>query len=403
MLASIQNGLESVARWLQWAPDTLAAVIVLALAAAVALTLHTVVTLLGERAFRRRWPPGAVIVERTRDVTRLAVLILALMTALPVAPLDDALKYVLARMMGIAVIALIGWGCLIAFRLAADFYLLQYRTDVADNLLARKHVTQVRVLLRVIDTLVIIVTIAGALMTFQSVRHYGISLFASAGVAGLIAGLAARPVLSNLFAGVQLAIAQPIRIEDAVIVENEWGWIEEITATYVVVRLWDLRRLIVPLSYFIEKPFQNWTREGAELIGSVLLYLDYSTPIDIIRAKAKEFAKESPLWNGKVVNVQVSDAKLNNIEVRVLISADNASRAWDLRCEMRERLIDFLQREYPHALPRSRNETVFIEKRADDGKQAPLAPSHPEGGQAMIDGTRTKKPGEKDKEGTKPP
>ena len=159
-----------------------------------------------------------------------------------------------------------------------------------DNLLARKHVTQVRVLLRAADVLVIIVTFGAALMTFEPVRQYGVSLFASAGVAGIVAGLAARPVLTNLFAGVQLAMTQPIRIDDAVIVENEWGTIEEITSAYVVVRLWDLRRMIVPLTYFIEKPFQNWTRESSALIGSVLFYLDYRAPIGIMREKLKEIA-----------------------------------------------------------------------------------------------------------------
>ena len=158
---------------------------------------------------------------------------------------------------------LLGWIALSAIRIAADLYLLRYRIDVEDNLLARKHVTQVRILMRAADTLVVTVTLAIALMTFESVRQYGVSLFASAGAAGLVVGLAARPVLSNLIAGVQIAMTQPIRIEDAVTVENEWGWIEEITSTYVVVRLWDLRRLIVPLNYFIEKPFTNWTREGS--------------------------------------------------------------------------------------------------------------------------------------------
>ena len=167
-------------------------------------------------------------------------------------------------MLLIAAIVLIGWIAITASHIVADLYLLRFRLDVADNLLARKHVTQVRVLRRVVDTLLIIVTVGAALMTFEPVRQYGVSLFASAGVAGLVVGLAARPVLSNLIAGIQLAVTQPIRIDDAVVVENESGRVEEITSTYVVVRLWDLRRMIVPLTYFIEKPFQNWTRESDE-------------------------------------------------------------------------------------------------------------------------------------------
>jgi small-conductance mechanosensitive channel len=235
---------------------------------------------------------------------------------------------------------------------------MRFRLDADDNLLARKHVTQMRVLRRVISTVVLLITAGAALMTIGAVRQVGVSLFASAGVAGLAVGLAARPVLANLIAGVQLAMTQPIRIEDAVIVENEWGWIEEITSTFVVVRLWDLRRMIVPLSYFMEKPFQNWTREGSAIIGAVLLYLDYTAPIEAIRAKAEAIVAASRLWDRKVVNTQVTDTRERVIEVRVLVSAANASAAFDLRCEVREQLIAFLRGEHPESLPRSRNETV---------------------------------------------
>jgi small-conductance mechanosensitive channel len=156
----------------------------------------------------------------------------------------------------------------------------------------------------------------------------------------------------------QLAVAQPIRIDDAVIVENEWGNVEEITFSYVVVRLWDWRRMVVPLSYFIEKPFQNWTRIGGELIGSVFLYVDHTAPIEAIRQELTEIAKQSKLWNGQVVNLQVSDCKETTIELRALLSANSASAVWDLRCEVREKLVDFLQREYPDALPRRRYESL---------------------------------------------
>jgi small-conductance mechanosensitive channel len=191
-------------------------------------------------------------------------------------------------------------------------------------------------------------------------------------VAGIIAGLAARPVLSNLFAGVQLAMTQPIRIADAVIVENEWGTIEEITSTYVVVRLWDLRRMIVPLSYFIEKPFQNWTRESSALIGAVMLYLDYSAPIAAIREKLQEIVRQSKFWNGKTAALQVTDANDRSMELRILVSADSAGATFDLRCEVREKLIDFLQREHPYALPRQRSETIVIP--AGKGAEADLPP-----------------------------
>ena len=206
--------------------------------------------------------------------------------------------------------------------------------------------------------LLAIITLGAALMTFPAVRQYGVSLFASAGVAGIVAGLAARPVLSNLIAGVQLAMTQPIRLDDAVIVENECGTIEEITSTYVVVRLWDWRRMIVPLTYFIEKPFQNWTRESSALIGTVMIYLDYRAPVDLIRAKLNEIVKQSNKWDGNVAALQVTDFKEGSMELRCLMSARSAGTAFDLRCEVREKLIDFLQSEHPEALPHSRQISV---------------------------------------------
>jgi small-conductance mechanosensitive channel len=191
-------------------------------------------------------------------------------------------------------------------------------------------------------------------MTFPAVRQYGLSLFASAGVAGIVAGLAARPVLSNLMAGVQLAMTQPIRLYDAVFVENEYGTIEEITSTYVVVKLWDLRRMIVPLTYFIEKPFQNWTREMTALVGSVMIYVDYAAPVGIIREKLNEILKQSDKWDGKTAALQVTDFKEGTMELRCLMSARSAAQTFDLRCEVREKLIAFLQKNHPEALPHSR-------------------------------------------------
>jgi small-conductance mechanosensitive channel len=165
-------------------------------------------------------------------------------------------------------------------------------------------------------------------------------------------------VLSNLIAGIQLAITQPIRLEDAVVVEGEWGWVEEITATYVVVRLWDLRRLVLPLTYFIQKPFQNWTRHSTSIIGSVFLNLDYTAPVAALRRKVEEIVTASPLWDKRVVNLQVSDATERTVQIRILASAANASAAWDLRCDIREQIIVFLQQQYPEALPRQRAEVI---------------------------------------------
>lgn len=350
--------------WLDWLPNPVVALLMLAIAAAIALALHHTARRLVRRLLAQRYPNLFSIFTQMRGLTRLALLILAMMIAIPVAPLDSDTAALLARLMLLGVIGLIGWAAITALHIAADIYLRRYRLDVADNLLARKHNTQVRVLMRTADGLLVLLTVGAALMTFEPVRQYGVSLFASAGVAGIIAGLAARPLLSNLIAGVQIAMTQPIRLEDAVIVENEWGNIEEITSTYVVVRLWDWRRMILPLSYFIEKPFQNWTRDSSALIGTAMIYVDYRAPVGLIRAKLEEIVKASKKWDGRVVNLQLTDAKQQVIELRCLASAGSAGAAFDLRCEIREKLIDFLQKEHPEALPRQRNEVVAVDQYA---------------------------------------
>jgi small-conductance mechanosensitive channel len=358
MLDELRSILMWIRDFLSFAPSWAVSIAIIAVAVVAALALHRILIGILIRAFRGRYPVLQRIVTGTQKPSGMALLLCALAVAFQVAPLRDEVAHVASRVMMLAVIGLLGWMASTAVHIAADLYLMRFRIDTADNLLARKHVTQIHILTRVADTVLIVLTIGLALMTFEGVRQYGVSLFASAGIAGLIAGLAARPLLGNLFAGIQLAITQPIRIDDVVIVENEWGWIEEITSTYVVIKVWDLRRLIVPLSYFIERPFQNWTRDGSAILGTVMLYLDYRTPIDAIRAEAQAIVEASPNWDRKVCGVQVTDSKEGSIEVRILVSAGTGGKAWDLRCEVREKLIAFLQREHPEALPRRRQEVV---------------------------------------------
>ena len=272
---SLRAALTRVKDLFDWLPDPAVALLLFAIAVLLALALHRWASKLIRRALAERYPYVFSCFTQTQSLSRAALLILAMIVAIPVAPLPPETATLLARLMAVAVLGLIGWAAMIALHIAADLYLRRFRLDIDDNLLARKHNTQVRVLARTIDVLLVMLTLSAALMTFPAVLQYGLSLFASAGVAGIVAGLAARPVLSNLMAGVQLAMTQPIRLYDAVIVENEYGTIEEITSTYVVVKLWDLRRMIVPLTYFIEKPFQNWTRENSSLVGNVMIYLDY--------------------------------------------------------------------------------------------------------------------------------
>jgi small-conductance mechanosensitive channel len=242
------------------------------------------------------------------------------------------------------------------------------------NLRARRIRTQSQVFRRIGIMGVGFVTLATMLMTFPNVRHVGVSLFASAGVAGLVAGLAARPVLTNLIAGVQIALTEPIRIDDVVIVEGEWGRIEEIAMTYVVVRIWDLRRLVVPLSYFIEKPFQNWTRATADLLGTVYIYTDYCVPVDEVRKELRRILETSGMWDGRVCVLQVTNSTDRAVELRALMSAPNSGTAWDLRCYVRERLIQFVREHYPESLPRTRAEVQgTFRSDASGGNAAVLA------------------------------
>lgn len=339
-----------------FAPPWAVSILVLVAATAAAWIIHAATLAVMRRLLGTRRPYLLSVLDQTRNPTRLGLLLIAMEIALQSAPLGADTRAFVSRLLGLGVICLAGWIALTALRIAANIYLMRFAVETADSLLARKHVTQVRVLLRVAEVVIVLVTLGFALMTFNEVRQFGVTLFASAGVAGIVAGLAARPIMSNFLAGVQIAITQPIRIGDAVIVENEWGTVEEITFTYVVLKLWDLRRLVVPISYFMEKPFQNWTRTGGELVGSIMLYVDHTTPVDKVRKKLSEIVAQSKLWNRKVVNLQVTDCKETTIELRALVSADNAGALSDLRAEVREKLIDFLQREHPHALPRRRNE-----------------------------------------------
>jgi small-conductance mechanosensitive channel len=358
-----------------WIPSWFVGLSLVLGAILLALALHRLAAWLLNRAFGTRLPLLSVFIERTTGPAQLALCLGAVALVLPLAPLDDTIRTPLMRLFVVAVIALIGWISIRIVDMSAARYLQNFR-DVTENFVARKHVTQVRVFKRVTDTIIVIITVSTALMTFDSVRQYGVSLFASAGAAGIIVGLAARPLLSNLIAGLQIAITQPIRIEDAVIIENEWGWIEDIAATYVVIRLWDWRRMVVPLSYFIEKPFQNWTRDTASLIGVIALHVDYRADVSRIRRWLEEAVKESKLWDGAVVNLQVIDADARTIELRALVSARNAPQSWDLRCEIRERLVAFIRDEMPEALPRER--AILIPSGGGDDTDFMQGPAPPE-------------------------
>ncbi|HUG21127.1 mechanosensitive ion channel family protein [Piscinibacter sp.] len=257
---------------------------------------------------------------------------------------------------GILTIATVSWLAAAAIQGVANGVVALNPSNVADNLEARRVQTQTRVLARIAIGVVLFAGVAFILMTFPRARQLGASLLASAGVAGLIVGIAARSVFSNLLAGLQIALAQPIRIDDVLIVEGEWGRVEEITSTFVVLKIWDERRLVVPLSWFIENPFQNWTRCSADLLGTVMLWVDYTLPVEPIRGEAQRVCEASPNWDRRVCAVQVTDASERCMQLRILASSASSSQNFELRCELREALIGFIQREHPQALPRMRAE-----------------------------------------------
>ena len=313
------------------------------------------------RAVFTRMTRGSVILTamlaQTERAAAVGLPLLALQVAWGSAPDNLAYINVVRHVNGLLLIAAVTWIVIGTIGGLADGVIARNPMTVEDNLHARRIATQTRVLSRSAMVIVLIAGIAIALMTFPGARQLGASLLASAGVLGIIGGLAARPVFSNLIAGLQLALAQPIRLDDVLIVKGEWGRVEEITGTYVVLKIWDERRLIIPLQWFIENPFENWTRTGANILGTAFLYLDYTAPVDRIREEAKRFVEAAPEWDGRVFAAQVTDITERTIQIRILVSAANSGKAFDLRCKVREHMLAFVSREFPQCLPAVRSPT----------------------------------------------
>jgi small-conductance mechanosensitive channel len=350
--------------------------VAVAAAIIVGLIIHSLVFLIIERAMPLRLAVlRQALIHRVKGPTRLIAPLIAIFAVLPALPLSDRTLQVLDYVSGLGIIALIGWACIVGLQLLEDVVTSHYRVDVRDNLRARQIKTQSQLLRRVATFVIIVVTASLMLMTIPAVAHLGVSLFASAGVAGIVIGMAARPALANLIAGVQIALTEPIRIDDVVIVEGEFGWVEEIGTSFVIVRIWDLRRMVLPLSYFIEKPFQNWTRVSADLLGTVFLYTDYRVPLEDMRAELDRILDATPLWDKKAKVIQVTDAREKTMELRVLVSAEDSSKLWDLRVLVREKLIEWLQREHPDSLPRDRQENITADRR--NGGRSPAQQDQP--------------------------
>jgi len=340
-----------LANWHEW----IWSVAVIGSAILLAFTVHAVFFLILKRLARRKGEVFAnSLVVHGQAPARWILPLLALMASLPAAHLPDDVQTPIERILGLALIAATAWLAILISQILSDLISSRYRIDSADNLSARRVHTQIEVLHRIVVVIIVIVAVSVMLMTFPAIKHIGVSLLASAGLAGLIVGMAMKSTLSSVIAGIQIAFTQPIRIEDVVVVEGEWGWIEEIGSTYVVVRIWDLRRLVLPLTYFIEHPFQNWTRTNADLLASVVLFADYTLPVEEVRAELRRIVQSTNLWKGEVCVLQVTDATEHSIQIRALVDARDSTSAWDLRCLIREKLIQFLREKYPDALPKLR-------------------------------------------------
>src|SRR5271163_4575865 len=338
-------------------------VIVLLVAILIAVLVHFLLYWALRRA--QRWRPrfsGEVLIRYTSRPALALFVLLAATLAIERIEISDWGAGLIQQVLEIGYIAAFTWLTVALVEIVHAFVIHRLPEDLQGNVRARRIRTQVYLLRQILIWLVVFIGFAAMLMTFPSIRNIGAGLFASAGVAGLVLGIAARPTLGNLIAGIQIALTEPIRIDDAVVVEGQSGRVVEVNTTYVVIRLWDLRHLIVPISHFIEKSFENLTRYSSDMIGAVHLQMDYTVPIEQLREHYKTVLESSPLWDGKTMIVQVTDAKDSTIEIRFLMSTATPSTTFDLRCYVREKMLDYLQREHPSALPKVRSEVALSTK-----------------------------------------
>jgi len=342
------------------APGWQSAVLSIGLVAAAALAglaAYEVLFFIFMRLARRAGATqGLALVQRMRSPVRILLPLLAVMEMVPPLAISAPASEVLKHVFSLCIIAAITWLFVNLALTGQDIVLSRFDVQLDDNLKARSVHTQLTILVKIVLVGIMVLAAGTMLMTFDRIRHVGVSILASAGMIGIILGFAAQRSIATLFAGLQIAFTQPIRLDDAVIVEGEWGWVEEITLTYVVIKIWDLRRLVVPVTYFLEKPFQNWTRSSSNLLGSVFIYADYAVPVDKVRQELRDILQASEKWDGQVCAVQVTNCSERTLELRLLMSAADSSRTFDLRCEAREKILAFLLKHYPESLPRLRTD-----------------------------------------------
>jgi small-conductance mechanosensitive channel len=348
-------------------PDWLWGLVFAAAATALAIGTHWALMKLACRAAERtRSPIDDIVLRRLYEPSRWLMVVFALSLAQPAFSLGMRGARIWAQAAGLMVPALLGWLAVAGFGVIFDLVEASADVAVADNLRARRRRTRAAILYRIAVFVILTVTFCLMLMSIPSVRNIGVTLIASAGLAALAIGAAAQPALKNLIGGLQMAFTEPIRLDDVVVVDGEWGRIEEIRLTFVVVKLWDERRLVVPVSKFLEESFQNWTRSTSQILGSVFWHLDPTTDVARMRAKLEEIVRADGRWDGRFFNLQVTDAKPDSIEVRALVTAKDAATAFDLRCAVREAMLQFIRTEMPESIARGRSMVAITAGAAAD-------------------------------------
>ncbi|HUV58105.1 MAG TPA: mechanosensitive ion channel domain-containing protein [Acidimicrobiales bacterium] len=305
----------------------------------------------------RRTPTIRLLQLLGRSKRALRALVVSIVVAECVRFVEPRMRLNFQEVANIAIIFSIAWVVIVVSGILIDLTESRFDITVSDNRRARRVHTQLRVMRRVIAVVIVLVAVLAALTSFSQGRSIATSILASAGVLGLVIGIAGQSTIGNFIAGVQIAFSDALRIDDVVVVNGDWGRIEEITLTYVVLAIWDQRRLVLPVSYFVTTPFENWTRTNSQILGTVMLFCDYTVPVEELRVELLKFVETSPLWDHRAASLQVVDATEHTVQLRALVSAATSGNAWDLRCAVREHLVAYLRDNYPSALPRTRLET----------------------------------------------
>lgn len=337
-------------------PDFVWNFLLLAFSVAIGILIQIILRIISRGLFRNKGPASTrqLLVNRLRLPLNYFLPFVFMESVLPFMHLSVIYSHYLDKTIQLLLIISFGFILIRVVKLFEDYITIHYDITKTDNLKERKVRTQIHFIRKVLILIIVLLTIGAVLLSFESLRKLGAGLLTGVGVGGIIIGFAAQKSLGNLLAGFQIALTQSIRIDDVLVVEGEWGRVEDITLTYVVLKIWDERRLILPITYFIEKPFQNWTRIGSAITGTVFIHMDYSLPLEPLRKEFMRLLENNPLWDGRIKAMQVTDAKELTMEIRALMSARNSSDAFDLKCHIREKLIAFIQETYPQSLPQYR-------------------------------------------------